>query len=114
MENPVKASPRAIMSHHAPNPVGESESSISSRDEQEEEEEEEENSFQEMPLKLVKREIDNSTTDEDDDCDFDDDLEGEDDKGLVQRQQQRINLVNHLVICQPSSPIQSRQVNEPF
>lgn len=95
MENPVKASPRAIMSHLLMNPV-ESESSISSRDE-------EEDSFQEMPLKLVKREIENSTDD-----DFDDDLEEEEDD--VQ-QQQRI-IVNHQVIY-PSSLNLSRQVNEP-
>ena len=93
MENPVKASPRAIMSHLLMNPV-ESESSISSRDE-------EEDSFQEMPLKLVKREIENSTDDE-----FDDDLEDEEEEV----QQQRI-IVNRPVMY-PSSLAVTRQVNE--
>lgn len=95
MENPVKASPRAIMSHPL-NRVDSESSSISSRDQ-------EEDSFQEMPLKLVKREIENSTDD-----DFDDDLEEDEDD--VTSAKQRI-LVNRPVIY-PSSLTLSRQVNE--
>lgn len=94
MENPVKASPRAIMSHLL-NPVESESLSVSSRDE--------EDSFQEMPLKLVKREIENSTDDE-----FDDDLEEEEQD--VTQAKQRI-IVDRPVIY-TSSLTHSRQVNE--
>lgn len=95
MENPVKASPRAIMSHLL-NPVESESSSISSRDD--------EDSFQEMPLKLVKREIENSTDDE-----FDDDLEEDEEEDVTPAKQ--CIIVNRPVIY-PSSLTQSRQVNE--
>ena len=97
MGDPVKASPRAIMSHLLMNPVESESSSISSRDE---------DSFQEMPLKLVKREIENSTDDE-----FDDDLqeEEEQEEEVTVQPKKRIT-VNHPVMY-PSSLI-SRQVNE--